>query len=135
MCEWYKQIQLLIKEIDNCIKNKATEKLTLSYLSEKCGYSEFYVSRKFKEISGMSLRDYMRKRALTFALKEIRDTPRGMIDIAFDYGFSSQEAFSRAFKTQYGILPSDYRKKPVPVILRTIIKPFDCYLLDIGGCC
>lgn len=133
MHEWHKQIQILIKEIDDCIKNKNDEVLTLSFLAEKLGYSEFYVSRKFKEISGMSLRDYMGQRSLSFALKEVRDTTRRLIDIAFDYGFSSHEAFSRAFKDSFGVAPSDYRRKPVPVVLRTVIKPFDCYLLGIGG--
>jgi hypothetical protein len=58
--EWHKQIQVVIQEIDNCIKSKNDEILTLSYLAKKLGYSEFYVSRKFKEISEMNLRDYMR---------------------------------------------------------------------------
>lgn len=133
MYEWQKQIQAVIKEIDDCIKNKNDEILTLSYLSGKLGYSECYVSRKFKEISGMNLRDYMGQRNLSFALKEVRDTTRGLMDIAFDYGFSSHEAFSRAFKDSYGVSPSDYRRNPVPVVLRTVIKPFDCYLLNIGG--
>lgn len=133
MYEWHKQIQVVVKEIDDCIKKKNDEILTLSFLARKLGYSEFYVSRKFKEISGMNLRDYMRQRNLSFALKEVRDTTRGLIDIAFDYGFSSHEAFSRAFKDSYGVSPSEYRKNPVPVVLRTVIKPFDCYLLDIGG--
>ncbi|MGN1051348.1 MAG: helix-turn-helix transcriptional regulator, partial [Acutalibacteraceae bacterium] len=96
-------------------------------------YSKFYVSRKFKEISGMRLRDYLRYRKLAFALKDIRDTDKGFLDIALSYGFSSHEAFTRAFKETYGITPSQYRQKPIPVVLRTIIKPFDCYLLGIGG--
>ena len=60
MYERHKQIQVVIQEIDNCIKSKNDEILTLSYLAKKLGYSEFYVSRKFKEISEMNLRDYMR---------------------------------------------------------------------------
>ena len=60
MYEWHKQIQVVIQEIDNCIKSKNDEILTLSYLAKKLGYSEFYVSRKFKEISEKNLRDYMR---------------------------------------------------------------------------
>ena len=133
MNEWYRQIQKIVDEIDVCIKEKNNEELTLTNLSQKLGYSEFYVSRKFKEISGMSLREYMRQRELSFALKEVRDTDRGLLEIALDYGFSSHEAFSRAFKESYGITPSRYRHTPIPVVLRTVIKPFDCYLLDIGG--
>jgi len=129
---WHKQIQRIVNEIDACIKRHDDEALTLNNLSHKLGYSEFYISRKFKEISGMQFRDYLRYRKLAFALKEVRDTQNGFLDIALNYGFSSHEAFTRAFREAYGITPSEYRKKPVPVVLRTIIKPLDCYLLGIG---
>lgn len=133
MDEWYKNIQKIIDEIDGCIKSHSNEALTLNRLADNLGYSEYYVSRKFKEMSGLRLRDYLRYRNLAFALKEIRDTDLGILDIALNHGFSSHEAFTRAFKEAYGILPSEYRQNPVPVVLRTVIKPFDCYLLGIGG--
>ena len=132
MHEWQRQIQTIIEEIDTCIKKHNGEALTLEHLAGRLGYSEFYISRKFREISGMQFRDYLRYRRLAFALKELRDTKNGILEIALDYGFSSHEAFTRAFKEAYGITPSDYRKNPIPVVLRTIIKPFDCYLLGIG---
>lgn len=130
---WQKNIQRIVDEMDVSIKRLDDEALTLKYLAQKLGYSEFYVSRKFKEISGIQFRDYLRYRKLAFALKQLRDTERGILDIALNYGFSSHEAFSRAFKEAYGITPSEYRKNPIPVSLHTIIKPFDCYLLGIGG--
>ena len=37
------------------------------------------------------------------------------------------------FRSAYGITPSEYRRNPVPVVLRTALRPFDCYLLGIGG--
>ncbi len=133
MYEWHKNVQIMIDDIDDCIKQKKDEDLTLHALSNKYGYSEFYVSKKFKEISGMQFRDYLRYRRLAFALKEIRDTQNGILDIALNYGFSSHEAFTRAFKEAYGITPSEYRRNPVPLAIRTTIKPFDCYLLGKGG--
>ena len=133
MDEWYRYIQQIVAEIDRCIKSKGSEELTLSRLSQKLGFSEYYVSRKFRIISGMQLRDYLRFRRLAFALRELRDSDKGILDIAVEYGFSSHEAFTRAFKDAYGLTPCEYRKKPVPVVLRTVIKPFDCYLLGIGG--
>ena len=133
MGEWERLVQLMVEEIDECIKKRDDETVTLSRLAEKLGYSEFYISRKFREISGMSFRDYLRQRTLAFALKEVRDTSRGLLDIALDYGFSSHEAFSRSFKEAYGVTPGEYRSAPGPVVLRTSIKPFDCYLISIGG--
>lgn len=131
--EWCMNIQNIVDDIDRCIRSGEDERLTLGRLSQTIGYSEYYVSRKFSKISGMKLRDYMRYRRLAFALRELRDTDKGILDIALDYGFTSHEAFTRAFKAAYGITPSAYRSHPVPVILRTAIRPFDCYLLGIGG--
>lgn len=133
MYEWQRQIQKMIAEIDLHIRKNDNESLTLGYLSRKSGYSEFYFSKKFKEISGMQFKDYLRSRRLAFALKELRDTSKGILDIALEYGFSSHEAFTRSFKEAYGITPSEYRRHPVPVALHTIIKPFDCYLSETGA--
>ncbi len=133
MHEWQRYVQDIVLAADRCIKEQKNEELTLSCIAQSVGYSEFYVSRKFSEIAGMQLRDYLRGRKLAFALRDIRDTDDGILDIALRYGFSSHEAFTRAFKLSYGVTPSEYRKKPVPVVLRTVIRPFDCYLLGIGG--
>lgn len=132
MYEWQRQIQTIVDEIDRCIKNYNDEALTLRFLSRKLGYSELYTTRKFKEISGIQFRDYLRLRKLAFALKEVRDSEKSILDIAFDYGFSSHEAFTRAFKGTYGVTPSEYRKRPKPVILRTKITPFDRYFFGLG---
>ena len=133
MVGWYQKIQELIDEIDRSIREKRDAAITLGELSQKYGYSESHFSRKFQEISGMSFRDYLRFRRLAFALKALRDTGESILDIALDQGFSSHEAFTRAFRDAYGITPSAYRRHPVPVVLRTIIRPFDCYLLGVGG--
>lgn len=76
MYEWHKQIQIIVDEIDECIKNRNGEAITLRSLSRKLGYSEFHTTRKFKEISGMQFRDYLRHRKLAFALKEVRDSEK-----------------------------------------------------------
>ena len=132
MYEWEQQIQSIVDEIDRCIKARNDEALTLRALSDRLGYSEFYTTRKFREISGMPLRDYLRGRRLAFALKEVRDSERSLLDIALDYGFSSHEAFTRAFKDAFGVTPSAYRKDPRPVALRTKLNPFDRYFLGLG---
>ena len=128
MHEWHRLVSIIIAEIDECIRRHDDEALTLRALSRRLGYSEYHFSRKFHELSGMSLRDYLRYRRLAFALREVRESTLGLLDIAVRYGFSSHEAFTRAFREAYGITPSEYRAHPIPAALRTIIRPFDCYL-------
>ena len=130
--EWQRMIQKIIAGIDESIKSKDSDELSLEKSAQTLGYSPFHFSKKFREVSGMAFRDYLRYRRLAFALKEIRDTDRTILDIALEYGFSSHEAFTRAFKEAYCVSPKDYRKNPVPVVLRTMLRPFDCYLLSIG---
>lgn len=132
MYEWQKQIQVIVDAIDEGIQRREDETLTLRRLSQKLGYSEYYMTRKFREVTGLPFRDYLRRRRLAFALKEVRDSERTLLEIACDHGFSSHEAFTRAFKALYGVTPSAYRRRPVPLVLRTKIHPFDRYFLGIG---
>ena len=132
MDSWHRTIQQIIEQIDVCIRSRRDEALTLSYLACTMGYSEYHFSRKFREITSISFREYLRSRRLAFALKELRDTDTGILEIAMDYGFSSNEAFTRAFRETYGLTPSEYRKHPVPAVLRTLIRPLDCYLMEKG---
>ena len=132
MYEWQRQIQTIVDEVDACLARHDSEATALWTLAGSLGYSEYHTTRKFREISGLSFRDYLFRRKLAFALKEVRDSRRPLLDIALDYGFSSHEAFTRAFKNAYGITPNAYRKHPVPVVLRTKIHPFDRYFLGMG---
>lgn len=132
MYEWEQQLQKIIDTIDQCIITGKDETLTLEYLSSQLGYSKFHTTRKFKEILGLSFVDYLRSRTLAFALKEVRDSQKTLLDIAIAYGFSSHEAFTRAFKRMYELTPSAYRKNPQPVVLRTKINPFDRYFFGLG---
>ena len=129
MCQWHRNIQRMIDEIDACIRREDDETSTLSRLAGKLGYSESYVSRKFRELSGMRLREYLCGRRLAFALRDLRCGGNGILDIALKYGYSSSEAFAHAFKAAYGLSPSAYRLNPVPVALRTVLRPLDCYLV------
>lgn len=130
MAQWHRNIQDIITIIDACIRAQQDEALTLRALAQKLGYSEYYTSRKFRELAGMTLRDYLRLRRLAFALRDVRDSDAGILDIAVKYGFSSNEAFTHAFKKAYGVSPSAFRAAPGPVVLQTILRPFDCYLME-----
>lgn len=132
MYEWHRQIQTVVDRIDAGIRRHEDETLTLTALSEMLGYSPYHATRMFHSLSGLPLRDYLRQRRLAFALIDVRDSARTFLDIAVDHGFSSHEAFTRAFKAAYGVTPKAYRQNPRPVVLRTKINTFDRYMLGLG---
>jgi AraC family transcriptional regulator len=52
---------------------------------------------------------YLQQRRLSEALKELKNTDKKIIEIALDYQFNSHEAFTRAFKRQFGLNPKQIR--------------------------
>ncbi len=132
MFEWERLIQSIVDEIDDCIREERDNALTLSRLSERLGYSVYHTTRRFRQITGWTLREYLRRRRLAFALKDVRDGNDRLLDIALRYGFSSHAAFTRAFRTAFGVTPADYRREPGPVVLRTKLNPFDRYFFGLG---
>ena len=130
MAQWHRNIQDIITIIDDCIRAQQDEALTLRALAQKLGY---YMSRKFRELAGMTLRDYLRLRRLAFALRDVHDTDASILDIAVKYGFSSNEAFTHAFKKAYGVrLPMDY-DGGIPPQMRMMDVPEGEYIVFEHG--
>ncbi|MBE5777358.1 MAG: helix-turn-helix domain-containing protein [Clostridiales bacterium] len=132
MSTWHATVQRMVDEIDRCIGSGEDESLSLARVAENLHYSPYQLSRKFREIAGMQFRDYVRLRRISLSLKALRDTDESILQIALRFGFSSHEAFTRAFKRAFGLTPRAYRKNPVPLALRTLLRPLDCYLMETG---
>ncbi len=62
MYEWHRAMQAIVDEIDRRIQAREDETPTLHQLAQLLGYSDFYMTRKFREITGLSLREYMTTR-------------------------------------------------------------------------
>lgn len=63
--------------------------------------------RIFVFVSGVSISDYVRKRKLTLAGYDLKNSDVSVLDVAIKYGFHSHSSFSRAFKEHHGITPSE----------------------------
>lgn len=110
MYSWYEMIQIM----KNWINENIEDIPSLSKMAERLGYSYFYATKKFHEIEGISFREYIAKCKIRKAAIDIYITNERIVDIAIRYGYSSQEAFTRAFVKVFGITPSVYRKLPKP---------------------
>lgn len=76
----------------------------------KIGYSKFHLSRIFKQETGLTIREYIRKRRLAIAALYLLHSDEPIIEIAFKLHYQSQEAFTRSFKELYNMPPGKYRK-------------------------
>ncbi len=113
MVEWNLAVQKMIDWVEENLMGEPT----LLDMSRHVGYSPYYCSMLFHRVCGTTMKSYVAKRRLTQAALEIRDTRKRILDIAVDWGFSSQEAMTRAFRGAFGLPPAAYRKSPPPVPL------------------
>ncbi len=104
--DYYAMVQ---KSIDY-IEDNLEDRIYLEQVAEQACFSITHFYRIFQAMVGESVKEYIRKRRLSEAAHKLLATKSKVIDIAFDYHFESQEAFTRAFDRMYGITPGRYRK-------------------------
>lgn len=95
------------------ITHHETHELNVQFLSLKVGLSRWQLQRTFKALTGFSLIDYLREYRICYGAKLLLNTELGVIDVAFSSGFTSQAAFSRAFKLRFSMTPIEYRRRAV----------------------
>ncbi|MBY6873379.1 helix-turn-helix transcriptional regulator [Clostridium botulinum] len=104
-----------MKRILDFVENNLTEDFSLDKLASHCNFSPYYCSVIFHRYFGETMKSYMQKRRLLCAAKELKSTNDRIVDIAIKYGYSSQEAFSRAFSDMIGMAPKRFRENPLPI--------------------
>ena len=102
----------LITKALNYIKteNKKSD-ITIDDVATHAGFSTDYFNRIFFAHTGFNIMEYVRFSRLKKAAHLLRGTNNDILDIALDCGYEAHESFSRAFKNQYSMSPSEYRKK------------------------
>ena len=90
---------------------KLKEDIRLNDVAFEVGFSSFHFHRIFLANVGETVTEYMRKRRLSEAARELMETNRRILDIAVDYQFESQEAFTRAFKKMFFMSPGQCRRE------------------------
>jgi len=87
------------------------EPLTLDAIAGRSGSSPYHFSRLFTARMGRSVMAHVRGRRLVKAgHRLVNDPDARLIDLAFECGFESQEAFTRAFRRVFGVAPGRFRQ-------------------------
>lgn len=86
------------------------ESITAGDIAAAAGFTPNYLSRKFRECTGIGVHEYLVFLRLQQARLELVSTDDSITDIALRCGFSSGNYFKDAFQRQYGVTPRAYRK-------------------------
>ena len=105
----------IVNQATTYIETHISEDINLEDIAKQCNVSYHYFSKTFTMMTGYTLKEYIRNRRITLASYEVSNTTDRILDIAIKYGYSSNEAFSRAFKKIHGINPSNARKNNVTI--------------------
>ncbi|MBB5017929.1 AraC family transcriptional regulator [Chitinivorax tropicus] len=78
-------------------------------LADLAGMSHWHFQRVFRATVGETVKNYIRRRRLSWAADRLLAGQDSVLDIALDAGFDSNEAFTRAFRAQFDVSPRAFR--------------------------
>ena len=100
-----------IARIIQLIELRYAEPLTLAEMAESEYLSTSYLSRYFKQSTGMGFLEYLKMVRLKHSVEDLLYTSDNLFQIAVKNGFSTAKNFSLAFKSKYEQTPAQYRKE------------------------
>ena len=98
-------------QISAIIHKDFQSNLTLSELASRVHLSAPYLSKFIEKQFGMTFLNYLQRVRLNHATNELLKTDSTIETISANAGFPNSYAFVQAFKKEYGLLPSLYRKQ------------------------
>jgi AraC family transcriptional regulator len=94
----------------NYIEENLADEIDFAEVAKRAYCSEYHFKRMFSFLAGVPLSEYIRRRRLTLAAFDLRDSSSRIIDIAVKFGYNSPDSFTRAFQSLHGVTPSEARK-------------------------
>ncbi|NQU55371.1 MAG: response regulator [Bacteroidetes bacterium] len=103
--------KLLAKLKKNVLQNIGNKDMSVDELGQFLGISRVHLYRKVKKLTDMSVSEFVISIKLKKSLEYLRKSGKTITEIAYESGFSSQSYYTRCFKYQFKISPSDYIKQ------------------------
>lgn len=113
------------------INRNYNQRISLSDIADASGFSPNYLSRKFKEDTGIGVHEYLTYVRLNKAAIELAHTGHTITEVALNNGFSDSNYFKDAFHKAYGMSPRDYRKRDKNMDLEDSLDSQDAPLASI----
>ena len=106
------------------VEDNLHEDLCLESIADKLGYSKFHINRVFAVVTGCTIYKYIQMRRLTEAARQLVETEKPIVEIAYEAHYNSQQAVTLAFHREYQCAPGIYRRNGVfyPKKTRAVIE-------------
>ncbi len=101
----------IVHNVHEYMLEHISERITIEELSKRFHINTTTLKREFKAVYGMSIAAHMKKHRMDYAARLLKESRKGIAQIALAVGYESQSRFTVTFKEIYGVLPSEYRKK------------------------
>ena len=86
------------------------KKITINEISEKMHVSQTQLKNSFRNYYGESVYKYIRSRKMKLAADQLAEGQFSVMEIAGMFGYENCSKFAAAFRGEYGVSPSSYRK-------------------------
>ncbi|MBQ2714275.1 MAG: helix-turn-helix domain-containing protein [Clostridia bacterium] len=101
----------IITHIYDVVDRSISNPPSLNEIAQDLNYSPYYLSSKFKKLTGIGYRDYLTKRKIQESIRLLANTDKTISDIAELVGYKDMNSFYLSFKKINGVSPAVYRKK------------------------
>jgi AraC-like DNA-binding protein len=91
------------------LRQHYAEDINVIALGQLVGLSPRQLQRRFKATFGVGPQQFLIKTRLLAACRALRETQRGIAEIAYACGFADQSGFARQFRRYVGMTPSEFR--------------------------
>ena len=95
---------------DNHDSNHHLLLIDKSFYADLLNITTTYLSRIVRQMSGRTVQDFLASALVSEAAIRLKTTNRSITQLADDFHFSDQAAFTKFFTRMKGILPKKYRK-------------------------
>lgn len=103
--------EIISKLIKFIVDNISDPDMKIDDIAQAMGMSRSVLYGKIKNAVGMTPIDFVRHIRIMKAIEMLKNTNDTLTNIAFAVGFSDPKYFSKVFKKEMGMIPSEYREK------------------------
>ncbi|MCZ4652843.1 helix-turn-helix domain-containing protein [Gordonia amicalis] len=111
-----------LNELVDLVDGRTDETIDVPGFARSHGTTEYHLRRMFATLAGVPFSEYVRRRRMTLAATDLVSSDTSLLDIAVCYGYSSVEAFGRAFRSVHGASPSDVRTHGGPFATQAVLR-------------